>query len=84
MEKSSLTQILIDWGGLFDEINLKNNVAIVFPGFLLYVDKSGQVMVTFINLSRDLIFRNCFICNSFGIFSKSLQKLPKEGSAFIF
>ena len=33
MEKSSLTQILIDLGGLFDDINLKNNVAIVIPRF---------------------------------------------------
>ena len=29
VKKSSLTKILIDWGGLFHDINLKNNGAIV-------------------------------------------------------
>jgi hypothetical protein len=33
VKKSSLTKILIDWGGLFHEINIKNNGAIVIPRF---------------------------------------------------
>jgi len=33
VKKSSLTKILIDWGGLFDDINIKNNGAIVVPRF---------------------------------------------------
>ena len=31
--KSSLTKILIDWGGLFHDINLNNNGVIVIPWF---------------------------------------------------
>ena len=38
VKKSSLTKILIDWGRLFHDINLKINSAIVIS-FLLYVDK---------------------------------------------
>jgi hypothetical protein len=33
VKKSSLTKIIIDWGGLFYDINLKNNGAIVIPRF---------------------------------------------------
>ena len=33
MKKSSLTKILIDWGRLFNDINLKINGAIVIPRF---------------------------------------------------
>ena len=33
VKKSSLTKILIDWGGLFHDINLKNNGAIVISWF---------------------------------------------------
>jgi hypothetical protein len=33
VKKSSLTKILIDWGGLFHDINLKNNGAVVIPRF---------------------------------------------------
>ena len=32
-KKSSLTKILINWGGVFHDINLKNNGAIVIPEF---------------------------------------------------
>ena len=33
LKKSSLTDISIDWGGFFHNINLKNNSAIVIPWF---------------------------------------------------
>ena len=33
VKKSSLTKILIDWGGLFHDINLKNNGVIVILRF---------------------------------------------------
>ena len=33
VKKSSLTKILMDWGGLFHDINIKNNGAIVMPRF---------------------------------------------------
>ena len=33
LKKSSLTRILIDWGRLFHDINLKNNGAIVILQF---------------------------------------------------
>ena len=33
VKKSSLTKIIIDWGGLFHDINVKNNGAIVIPWF---------------------------------------------------
>ena len=43
---SSLTKILIDWGGLFHDINLKNNGAIVILCFLLHVVKFARILVT--------------------------------------
>ena len=33
VKKSSLTKILIDWGGPFHNINHKNNAAIAIPWF---------------------------------------------------
>ena len=33
VKKSTLTKVLIGWGGLFHDINLKNDDAIVIPPF---------------------------------------------------
>jgi hypothetical protein len=44
VKKSSLTKIIIDWGGLFHDINLKNNGAIVIPRFST---KCGKVRTSF-------------------------------------
>ena len=43
----------IEWGGLFHDINHKNNGAIVIPRFsttyVIYVDKCAQVLVTYLH-----------------------------------
>ena len=47
VKNSSLTNILIDWEGLFYDINLKNNNAIVISRFsTTYMDIFGRVLIT--------------------------------------
>ena len=47
---SSLTQILIYWGGLFHDINLKNNGSIVLPQF-----STHTVILEYFNIKEEAL-----------------------------